>query len=105
MLDKTQRIVEDIVQDHSGQQLDAGSHREGVYSFQFQDVSMAVAFALRLRRELMEAPWTKAVLALPECGLQDLSVSFQKASGPQLQMLVDCVSAAWPACSSCPCAF
>ena len=41
--------------------------QDGYFRTQFQEVSTAVAFALRLRRAVSEASWPDKVLALPGC--------------------------------------
>jgi len=90
MVEEVEHIMGCIVQEHSGQLMDSDISKDGTFKVKFQNVSMAVAFALKLRRELMEAPWPEEVLALPGCGQQTLAVSFQRAAGPQLQMFVTC---------------
>jgi hypothetical protein len=73
-----------------------------IYLARFQTVADAAAFALKLRRTLLEARWPPEVLHLPHCGPHDMPLSFQSGAGPRLQMLVDLVRHLFPLVSLKP---
>lgn len=91
MLSSMRRLIEDLVGAMHGECL---AMHESAFIMRFRTAERAVAAALQLRKALLESTWPEAVLALPGCGPHPMATALQgDAKGPQLQTVIDLVSA------------
>lgn len=97
MLESLQKIVSDLVHDFRGESSMIPTS-DGTFISAFRDASVAVSFALKLRRVIGDALWPEEVLALPGCGIIPLQLPFQRSRGPRMKTVIDWVTTPSPSC-------